>query len=504
MEKEKLISKLNIIDYNNQLEKILSKKTFSEDTKNLLLSMLYKIENSYKDYSKVTNSNRTKKDILEEIIDIIAKDCETIEIHDVKISQSIPKEQKIITYLNATKILYEIYQVRHQRFNIPEKYYIIKKPLEDTLNQGYSIASAEIIRDFDGWSWNILKDEIENNLANFVFQTIKLLVGEDFLIQWMNDNQIDGIAQLEYQLSKQYGQDIAQNLLKYIEQIAIINSAKDIKERHRIIKIQNELQKQSEEHADKKKFLTKMEKEKKHIVERIKEIDNALNNDKHLKVEFIRTNELLDMNHRVFSLSDFVEKLEEERKELINKLDNCNKKMEPFNYIEDKEDLENNLKFLNEINLQGYNKKIYNTKVKELLEWVIKSIRIRADKLENKEDAVKLIYLMRYYEFIYIDKDNQVRDIIDLNPIKRTIITNACKKRLITIFSHTIKENYEIVKPIFQTDILELEKISFKFMKQNNKIILDIYDEETLYQTIEFKEIEEFRARFNKKIKLFI
>ncbi len=53
MEKERLISKLNIKDYNNQLEKILSKKTFSEDTKNLLLNMLYKIENAYDDYNKV-------------------------------------------------------------------------------------------------------------------------------------------------------------------------------------------------------------------------------------------------------------------------------------------------------------------------------------------------------------------------------------------------------------------------------------------------------------------
>lgn len=58
MEKEKLISKLNIKDYNNQLEKILSKKTFSEDTKNLLLNMLYKIENAYDDYSKIKRRHK--------------------------------------------------------------------------------------------------------------------------------------------------------------------------------------------------------------------------------------------------------------------------------------------------------------------------------------------------------------------------------------------------------------------------------------------------------------
>ena len=46
MEKNKILSKLNIDikDYNNELEKILENKLFSYDVKNLLLSMLYKIE----------------------------------------------------------------------------------------------------------------------------------------------------------------------------------------------------------------------------------------------------------------------------------------------------------------------------------------------------------------------------------------------------------------------------------------------------------------------------
>ena len=43
--KEKILSKLNIKDYTKEFEKILEKKNFSQDTKNLLLSMLYNIEN---------------------------------------------------------------------------------------------------------------------------------------------------------------------------------------------------------------------------------------------------------------------------------------------------------------------------------------------------------------------------------------------------------------------------------------------------------------------------
>ena len=43
---------INLQDYNNELETVLEKKDFSEDVKNLLLSMIYKVETSYSDYKK--------------------------------------------------------------------------------------------------------------------------------------------------------------------------------------------------------------------------------------------------------------------------------------------------------------------------------------------------------------------------------------------------------------------------------------------------------------------
>ena len=68
-EKKEIFSKFK--DYNNELEKVLETKYFSETTKNLLLSMLYKIEVAYKDYTKVKVENRTKKEFVEEIINNI-------------------------------------------------------------------------------------------------------------------------------------------------------------------------------------------------------------------------------------------------------------------------------------------------------------------------------------------------------------------------------------------------------------------------------------------------
>ena len=52
-----IFSKLK--DYNSELEEILDRKYFSSSIKNLLLSMIYKIENSYNDYATIKRVVRT-------------------------------------------------------------------------------------------------------------------------------------------------------------------------------------------------------------------------------------------------------------------------------------------------------------------------------------------------------------------------------------------------------------------------------------------------------------
>ena len=62
-----LFSKINSNEYNNRLEQILENKNFDEEVKNLLLSMLYKIENGYKDYTKVKVKAYSKEEFMEQI-----------------------------------------------------------------------------------------------------------------------------------------------------------------------------------------------------------------------------------------------------------------------------------------------------------------------------------------------------------------------------------------------------------------------------------------------------
>lgn len=505
MNKEKLMLKLNIKDYNNQLEKILAKKNFSEEIKNLLLSMLYKIEAAYDDYSLVNGNTKTKKEILEEILEIIEKNCKEIEIIKTKESKSSPEEGKIITYLNTRKMLYEIYQLKQNKFKVPDEYEIIKPSLEQNLNQGYYIDSSEIIRDFDGWSWNIVVEEIENLGINLVYQIIRILIGDTFLHKWQENPNQDYVLKFNEKLENKYETKIAEQISKIINQLAILNVTKlNEEEKNRLLGIQKKLQEEFNELDDKKKYLEKLAKEKKKIVEEIKKNDNIINNDKQLKEEFIARNELLDMNHRIFSLSDFAEIIEKEKTELMKKLNKCNQKMEPINFIKTKTEIEKKLTIIKELELQNNDEKTYENKVAELLKLVCEALEIQINKAEEKENIVKLIYKIRYYGLIYISENKQVKDIVDINNIQKMIITKACKQKIVTIFSKNIKENYNILQNILQTDIIELEHIFLKFIQKNDKTVLEIYDEENLSRTIELSDIKELNVKLNKKIRVFI
>ena len=230
MKKEKFISKFNMKNYSNWLEKSLTKKPFSVPTKNLLSDILYKIENSYEDYRDVKVEVKQKSAILEELINIIENDCKEIEIIKEKTSKSNREEGKIITFLNAKKMLYELYQIKQKKFRIENKYDIIQKSLKDTLNQGYSMNGNEIIRDFDGWAWNIQEDEIEDKINNFLYQTLLLLVGNDFLYEWQNNEVEDYILKLTERLEEKYKTEKADKILRTILQISIINIQKKEKD----------------------------------------------------------------------------------------------------------------------------------------------------------------------------------------------------------------------------------------------------------------------------------
>lgn len=159
MGKEELFSRLNIKNYNNELEKILDNKSFSEGTKNLLLSMLYKVEIAYSDYNKVKVDTMSKRETIEQIIKIVEEDCNQIEVVKPSIEKEtvlkdkkyviIEKDKKIIVYPNEHMLLYALFLISKEKYTVRKEYNIVKNSVEEMLNTGYQINKSEIIRDFD-------------------------------------------------------------------------------------------------------------------------------------------------------------------------------------------------------------------------------------------------------------------------------------------------------------------------------------------------------------------
>ena len=77
---DKFLDKLVKKDYNNELEKVLERKYFNENTKSILLSILYKIETAYQDYETVKPNIQSKEEFMQTIIYSIQNNCNDIKI----------------------------------------------------------------------------------------------------------------------------------------------------------------------------------------------------------------------------------------------------------------------------------------------------------------------------------------------------------------------------------------------------------------------------------------
>lgn len=520
MRREKIFSKLNMIDYKNKLEKILEKKFFSEDVKNLLLNMIYKVESSFSDYIKIKALSINKQEFFEEILEIIELDCEKIEVIKLKSNEEntnetienkkqkvIKKENRIITYSNEKYLLDAIYEMKKINLNIKEQYKIIKNSLEFFLVKGNKINKSEIIRDFDGWSWNIVSEEIENININLIYQNLQILLGDDFIENWIkNYENKDYIKLMKIKLINKYGNEKVEKLTEIIFKLCIMIYIKDNKnEIEKLKKQKEEINEYLIELGNKEEYFNKLLIAKKTINLKIKKINDIMVNNLLLKKEFKKRNEKLEKKLKIFSLSDLHEILLKEKEEQINQIYNCEKLINPKNYDNIKTELEYKLDLINSINKT---KKDFQ---KLLLEFEKTFISIFKDKIiiaETKKEMIQLIYQFRYYIYLPI---NDVKKIFEEKDLKKEIVSlnkllieKACKLKVIINISNLPEKNYEIVSQILNTKIINLQDINIEILKKGEKRTLNIYEENNIDKKIEDIKLEEILIKYNKKLKLFI
>lgn len=505
----KIFSKLK--DYNSELEEILERKYFSSNIKNLLLSMIYKIENSYNDYEVIKRVVRSKEEFLTEIVDTIDKNCENVKVvepdskgaellekHKV-LALTNEKERSLLSYPTEIALLYGVSDIKPKYFYIKNDV-IFKKLLQDMLVEGYNTNNLEILINFNGWSWDTKSKSNGKYINNLIYQNFLFICGETFLEDWRNtsSNKIDYYSEIEdriYSLDK--------NNRFIINMYKVLYNMASLKEKDNISIKLKEKSKELAKISNREKFLENMRNRKNILSKKLQKYDLILNDEKLLIKEFKKRNSKLDEDKEITSPEILKNMMIREREKILCEYKEVLNLSLPVNYLKYKSLLES----YQEIYLD---KNTIDKNVIELQKSFLKLMEQKVVKATTNEEITNNIYILRYLKNININKDYQIRDIEILNKyidkILKLAITRACKSGIIKIISMDINTNYEIIKFAIDSKIINLEeiKISLELVKDNLNI--KIYDKEVYEKEKQIKfngDKKDFEIRFKKIVKLF-
>ena len=488
--KDNFLDKIVKKNYNNQIEEVLENKNFDESAKNLLLSTLYKVEASYKDYEVVKKNVITKEEYIEKIIKTIKNNCNMIKIvkntsEENEILQNRTflvdkKAKEIICFPIERKLLYCISKISKKDKIIKDKYLIINETLSDTLNIGNNIDSVEPLRDFNGFSWTTIPNEIESVEHNLIYQNLNILVGNTFLNKWINNNEylIDYLEEFKNIMDINYGREITE---EYIENLKVLS------------------------------FLLNITEKKKEENKKFEKLDKILNNKELLEKEYIKRNSKLQLEDKIFSIRVLAEMLIKEKQEVFEKIEKYNELLNPQNYVKNKTRLDEKFKYLKLIDINDKELEI-KTKMTNLQKNFLKCFRLKIKKANNKQDMIELFCLLRYYNLLPFDRNNYIynlKEIIkELEETKKLLINKAVQMKLIQEYSTNKELNYLILKNVFEIRTISIEQLYLKIIKDKNKFYLQLFDEKLFEDKIEInydKEInkKDFNVKLNKKLKMF-
>ena len=497
MDKNKIFSKLNFKNYNNQLEEVLESKNFSEDVKNLLLSMLYKIENAYKDYIAVKIEALQQKDFISYIIEIIKEKCVDIEFisAEKKDGPEINKEKGLIhCYPNEQALLSAVLYMGQNEPQISFKYEYAKEALQELIKVGSNCNQTEILRDFNGWSWDIVVKNIEDISYNVLYQSLLLLDGKKLIY-----TNADIVKEKEKNsIILQKNRKEYEKFLTYLASCATYIYKLDNSEaKERLEKIKKEKNEELNLFENKKEFVQKISNDKKDYLSKIEKIDKIVNNTEMLKKEYKERNALLPNKEKIFSISYLEDILEKEREEYLELIKKCNKMLEPRGFVKEKEKLSQEVNFLNE-----------EKSVIDCCKEFFKCAKKQIEKLERKEDREEIIdwiYKIRYYGYIPYDNEKSLKDLNELQKefkdITKLLIKKAQENKIWDKISENQEIAYMVIRELFNSKIINLKNVNIICKQENGILYVEYHDGNILEKKAEIKIAN---VKIKKKIKLFI
>lgn len=508
-----MLEKLIKNDRNEKLETVLEQKHIEEQVKNLLQGILYKIEVSYKDYQKAKVTSRTEKQYVNEIISDIQRKCQEIktvkfqnDIVDPEIKHKLEKnkyyidDKLVLAYPIEEKLLYAVEKKSNSDKIVNDKYEMLTIPLSNIINTGKSLDRVEVLRDFNGWSWTTIKKEIENIKANLVYQTLRILEGEDFVESWTKDKDgiIDYVQMLKENIKNEYGEEISNSIEECLTKISIMNGIEISAEYRK--DIENKL-KESEEKLQKfkdtNKFINEITQNKKVATDEIAKIEKILSQEKRIKEEYEKRNSTASLDKKIFSIRVLKQQLKEQKMQYLNEIEESNYLLIPENFLKEKNKAQKQKELFEILN--------YTEEEKEKVLIEFEKIFLECFKKKiaktKPEELDKIIYIFRYYLLLPFNLQENIKDVKELQDniieVEKKIVKLAKEKKVI---SNEVP--FEVMTHVFQTRIIKLEEIYYKIITENNKNYVQIFDDNITEDKFEISNIE--KKKINKKIRIFI
>lgn len=504
--KETLFSKGN---HDIQLEEIIEKKDFSDEAKSLILNIMYKIDNAYKDYSKIKFEAKNREEIISEITNIVKNDCNKIEIASPKdiqkkfIVNKTKKEIKVFpSEINLLQALYYINTTESKTIKN-----ILNRAVTSVINVGISVDGAEIIRDFNGWSWT---GAIENNISkyqNIIFQDLALLIGRRYLEKIIKSDNIR--FNLIEKLQELYGDKKTNEIIKNIDTCCLLIYMS--KSKNKTDKISIYLNKQLEKlklYENKIGYISRITAKNNELVKEIGKIEKILKNKDVLEKKYLRP-KIKDKFKMIDNYRNYLMKKQRLKLEKIEKNSNL---INPFEYAKRKKQLSDEIETIKNVQKILQKKNSIYSNIINLQRSVISCFYKKIEVYDLRKELLNLVYEIRYFSYIPIKDDLKVMNIneleVDIRNIERKLISKLLDEKTIENFSKDDNINYFILKYIFVTKTANMNKLYVKLNYKNKKLFLEYYDENELEYKNEKNfnndEFNELSKKMKKRIKIFI
>ena len=385
-----------------------------------------------------------------------------------------------------------------------------------------------------------------NIYYDIIYKNLLWLIGIDKLIELKKTKQC--IYYMKKYLLKKYRKENVEKLIIILKEMIFVFGTDEEKEKEilankKALDMYNAMK-------DIRKFIEKVNEEKKKNNKLIAEYDKILNSQKVLEREFeeytkqtkevkeekkkeddgksIAISELeqivdilnmdeennkngkqqdITKNIEVFSIDIF-----EKRKKLYEKNLELAKIGNPENYVEHKRLLEDSIKHILRYQEVKDDKKAKEKLIEDLIleyqQVVYDMLEDRIDVLYTNEEVIDEIYRQRYIRYQNVGKNKYIYQVTELyqkmDNVLHLIVEKALKFDILERLSEESNTNYAAISPALKTAILSLEDI--RVALYTGKItLLCIYDGNVLIKEIELFDVDPKLVSIptKKKIKLF-